>query len=112
MKFKSAIEYSILKYESEPIRSILIRLNQSISQQLILMTNTDKLLEELIELQKASIRLQKFAITLQAESSAYLYMLANANNAKQTQVERIAMKAVKQMRATINKIEKGKALPK
>ena len=75
-------------------------------------SNTDKLLEELIELQKASIRLQKFAITLQAESSAYLYMIANAGDTKQAQVEKLAMKAVKQMRATVDKIEKGKALPK
>jgi hypothetical protein len=76
------------------------------------MEKTEKLLEELIELQKASIRLQKFAITLQAEACSYLYGMATASAAKPGEVEKRAMQAVKQMRATVDKVEKGKVLPK
>ena len=70
-----------------------------------------KKLDELIELQKASIRLQKFAITLQSEVVAY-HSWAATGGKPSPAVERLMMKTVRQMRATVDRIEAGRKLPK
>jgi hypothetical protein len=72
------------------------------------MKTTESLLGELIELQKASIRLQKFAISLQAEALVH----ASYPHQGDTKIEKLTMKTVQQIRATLEKVEKGKALPK
>lgn len=75
------------------------------------MNETETLLRELIELQKASIRLQKFAITLQAEAMAYRVFAATGGKSAPA-LEKLVMRAVRQMRATVDRVQVGKRLPK
>jgi hypothetical protein len=70
-----------------------------------------KKLDELIELQKASIRLQKFAIVLQAEAMVYRNWAATGGKPSPG-IEKRCMKTVRQMRATVDRIEAGRKLPK
>ncbi|HVG92806.1 MAG TPA: hypothetical protein VND21_00030 [Planctomycetota bacterium] len=75
------------------------------------MDATQTLLEQLIELTETSIRLQKFSIVLQAESVAY--QSASASGIKsRAAIDRLIVKAVKQMRATVERVSAGRALPK
>jgi len=76
------------------------------------MDESASLLRELIELQRASIRLQKFAITLQAEALVHASFSSGATALSPAARERQVMRAVRQMRATVDRIEAGKALPK
>jgi hypothetical protein len=69
------------------------------------------LLREMIELQKASIRLQKFAITLQAEAMAYRVFAATGGKSAPA-LEKLVMRSVKQMRATLDRVQVGRRLPK
>ena len=75
------------------------------------MDEVAKLLRELIELQKASIRLQKFAIVLRAESIAHQVFAATGGKSAPA-LEKLVMKTVRQMRATVDRIEAGRKLPK
>jgi hypothetical protein len=75
------------------------------------MDATQTLLRQLIELTEASIRLQKFSIVLQAESVAY--QSANASGiTSRAAVDRLIVKSVKQMRATVERVSAGRALPR
>ena len=75
------------------------------------MDATQTLLRQLIELTETSIRLQKFSIVLQAESVAY--QSASASGIKsRAAIDRLIVKAVKQMRATVERVSAGRALPK
>ncbi|MBX7156405.1 MAG: hypothetical protein K1X91_15725 [Bacteriodetes bacterium] len=76
------------------------------------MEKLESLLTELIELQKASIRLQKFAIVLAAENSVYQQAAVMVDEKSQKAISKTVVKAVQQMRATVDKIEQGKKLPK
>jgi hypothetical protein len=75
------------------------------------MEELTKLMSELVELQKASIRLQKQSIVVAAENAAYLNALATATMDK-TDVEKLVLKAVKEMRGAVDKIEEGKGRQK
>ena len=75
------------------------------------MDETAPLLREFIELQKASIRLQKFAITLQAEAMAYRVFAATGGKSVPA-LEKLVMRSVKQMRATVDRVQVGRKLPK
>ena len=72
---------------------------------------TVKLLRELVALQQQSIRLQKFALSLQSELVAYQYLAATGGKSAPT-VERVVMGAVRRMRITAEKVAAGKKLPK
>jgi len=72
---------------------------------------TVKLLRELVELQKASIRLQKFSITLQAEAHA-LHVFTATGGKSVPALEKLVVRSVRQMRATLDRIEAGRKLPK
>lgn len=72
---------------------------------------TTTLLRELIELQKASIRLQKLSISLQAEALAHA-SFATLHDSARAALEKHVMRGVTQMRATADRIEAGRRLPK
>jgi hypothetical protein len=69
------------------------------------------LLRELVERQRASIRLQKFAITLQAEAMAYRVFAATGGKSAPA-LEKLVMRSVRQMRATVDRVQVGRRLPK
>lgn len=71
----------------------------------------EKLLKELIELQKASIRLQKFAIVLMSETKADAAFAAHGGKPSKTQ-EAYAWRSVQQMRKTVERVAAGKGLLK
>jgi hypothetical protein len=75
------------------------------------MPNVEALLSELIELQKTSIRLQKHAITLQAEAMASLRAIASGDR-DEGRHQKAAMKSVVETRKVLERLEKGRALPK
>jgi hypothetical protein len=75
------------------------------------MDETVKLLREVVALQQASIRLQKFAITLQAEAMAYRVFAATGGKSAPA-LEKLVMRSVRQMRATVDRVQVGKRLPK
>lgn len=75
------------------------------------MDDTHRLLRELVALQQASIRLQKLAISLQAEALTYLAHAATGGKSAPA-VERRVLLAVKQIRATAERVERGRKLPR
>ncbi len=75
------------------------------------MDESVKLLRELVALQQASIRLQKFAITLQAEALTYRVFAATGGKSVPA-LEKLVMRSVRQMRATVDRVQVGKRLPK
>lgn len=75
------------------------------------MDETAKLLRRLVDLQTQSIRLQKFALSLQAELVAYQYLAATGGKSSPG-IEKVIMGTVKRMRITAEKVAAGKKLPK
>lgn len=75
------------------------------------MDESVKLLREVVALQQASIRLQKFAITLQAEALVYQVHAATGGKSVPA-LEKLVMRTVKQMRATVDRVQVGRKLPK
>lgn len=75
------------------------------------MDESVKLLRELVALQQASIRLQKFSITLQAEAMAYRVFAATGGKSAPA-LEKLVMRSVRQIRATVDRVQVGKRLPK
>ena len=75
------------------------------------MASTESLLRQLAELMQASVRLQKFSIVLQAEALARQVATA-AGATSPAAVDRLVVRAVKQMRATVERVSAGRALPK
>ena len=79
------------------------------------MDRTIALLQELVELQQQSVRLQKFALSLQAEIVAYHALAAAAAGGKPatpSAVAKTVMGAVKRMRITAERVAAGRALPR
>ena len=73
------------------------------------MDDTSTLLRRLIQLTEASIRLQKFSIVLQAEAVAYESAKASGVTSRAA-LDRLIVKSVKQMRATVERVSAGRAL--
>lgn len=75
------------------------------------MDTTAALLREMIELQKATIRLQKFSIVLQAEALAYQSTAVRGGKPNPA-LDKIVVRAVQQMRKTVDRVAAGKGLLK
>ncbi|MFO0932965.1 MAG: hypothetical protein U1E39_09675 [Planctomycetota bacterium] len=75
------------------------------------MDATPALLRELIELQRQTIRLQKFQISLTAELVVY-HSWAASKFQSVPALEKAMMATVQRMRKTVEKVAAGKALPK
>lgn len=73
------------------------------------MDTTTKLLTELVELTKASIRLQKFAIVMASEAQAVRSFVAMGGGS-QAALEKRVIKSVRQMRQTVERVAAGKGL--
>jgi hypothetical protein len=75
------------------------------------MDATNDLLRQIVDLQRASIRLQKLSIALQAESLAYRRHAARADKPNPA-LDRLVMRAVREIRATADRVEAGRRLPR
>ncbi|MCC6572429.1 MAG: hypothetical protein IT462_01445 [Planctomycetes bacterium] len=72
----------------------------------------EQTMAEMLELQRASLRLQKFAISLQSECVVYLNAIATGADKKPAAIEDRVWKTIQRMRKTLEKVERGQALPK